>query len=434
MSEPIVAAASPWGRGAVSLVRLSGADAELLLRFCRPVGGFPPDRRARLCRFFDAAGDFDEGLLTVFHAPRSVTGEQVAELGCHGNPLIVERLLAAAVSAGARMARPGEFTRRALLNGRVDLTRAEAVLQAIEASTPEGLRLAREGMEGAVCSLADALREALVDAIAELEARLDHPGEELTLTDDGELIRRLEELGDRAEAAAATFQAGRLLIEGAVVALVGPVNAGKSSLFNALGGSARALVSERPGTTRDVVERRVRLGAVAVTLLDTAGLREHPEELEAQGLAMAQRLSAQADLWVVVVPAHEPARAAEALKRAAGRPHLVVSNHADRAQGGGLRTNALTGEGVSDLGTAIAEALVGEDLGAGLVIASARQRDRLLELARQLRLAALSLPEAGPAVAAEDLYAGLERLDELTGRDTREEVLDRLFSRFCIGK
>ncbi len=435
MIGPIIAAASPWGRGAVSLVRLSGSDPDFLLRFCRPRGGFPPPRRARLCTFFDSAGDFDEGLITFFEGPRSVTGEHVAELGCHGNPLIVERLLAAGVSAGARIARPGEFTRRALLNGRIDLTRAEAVLQAIEAATPEGLRVARAGLNGVVHGLAASLRESLVDAVAELEARLDHPGEDLTLTDDRLLLERLAVLAEQAESAAATYRSGRLLVEGAVVALVGPVNAGKSSLFNALGGSERALVSPVPGTTRDVVERRVRMASVAVTLLDTVGLREDPEELEARGLEIAHRLAAEADLWVVVVPAHEPDRADEALARADGRPHVIVFNHADRSPGPGLRTNALSGEGVPELAQTIAEALVGEQLGSSaLVIASARQRDRLVEFGRHVRACCECLEEGGPAVAAEELYAALERLDELTGRDTRSDVLDRLFSRFCIGK
>lgn len=435
MSEQaIVAAATPWGRGAISLVRLSGAEPELLLRFCRPSGGFPPARRARLCTFFDADGPFDEGLLTFFVGPRSVTGEHVAELGCHGNPLVVERLLAAAVSAGARIARPGEFTRRAVLNGRMDLTRAEAVMQAIEAATPAGLRVARAGLDGAVSSLCSGLREGIVDVAAELEARMDYPGDELALTDDVALVGQILGMSERARSAAETFRAGRRLVEGATVALVGPVNAGKSSLFNALGGSERALVSPTPGTTRDVVERRVLLGSVAVTLLDTAGLRDDPGAIEAEGLRLAARLAAEADLWLVVVPAHDPESAREALLLAQGRPHLVVTNHADRAAATGLTTNALTHEGVGRLADAIAEALVGEQLGGEVVIASARQRDRLLDVHRHLLGCVQALDSAGPAVAAEELYSALERLDELSGRDTREEVLDRLFSRFCIGK
>jgi len=432
----IAACATPWGRAALAVLRLSGEGADALARaFVRPQGGWPPARRARLATFFDAEGDFDEGLITWMPGPASYTGEDCLELSCHGNPLVVERLLAAAVSGGARIAEPGEFTRRAFLNGRVDLTRAEAVLQAIEARTPQGLQVARRGLAGEVQALSASLREGLVAAIAELEARLDYPSEDLTFEDDDALRGRIGRMGDRARSAAATWRSGRVLVEGATVALVGPVNAGKSSLFNALGGSTRALVSPTPGTTRDVVERRVVLGAVAVTLLDTAGQRD-AQGLEAQGIALARALVEDADLWVVVVPAHAPHEAAEVLASASGRPHLVVHNHADRAPVDGLATIASTGEGVDALGQAIAEALVSEEPGAaGLVIASQRQRDRLLEVgqATDRCLHALAI-EAGEAVAAEELYGALERLDALTGRDSREAVLDALFARFCIGK
>ena len=382
-------------------------------------------------RVVDGDHVVDQALVTWFEGPRSYTGEDVVEIACHGNPLIVERVLALAVGAGARVAGPGEFTRRAFMNGKVDLTRAEAVMQAISASSERGLEVARQGLSGEVGSLAGALRDELVAAVAELEARLDHPDGDLSYEDDAALARRIEGVGERAQAAADTFSAGRVLVEGARVALVGPVNAGKSSLFNALGGSERALVSSTPGTTRDVVERQVQLGAVAVTLLDTAGLRD-AQGLEAQGIALGQRLIEDADLRVVVVPAHT----GEVV--AAREPRLVVWNHADRgeAPGGALATVATTGAGVEALGAAIAEALVGEEPGsAGLMIASQRQRDLLHGLARACAAAVDALTgDAGCAVAAEELYGALERLDALTGVDTREAVLDNLFSRFCIGK
>ncbi|MCP4810527.1 MAG: tRNA modification GTPase [Proteobacteria bacterium] len=428
----IVASASAWGRSAVALVRLSGEGVVALVQtFARLRGGWPPARRARLGELFDADGTFDEALVTWFPGPRSYTGEDVVEIGCHGNPLLVERLLAAAVGAGARIAEPGEFTRRAFLNGRVDLTRAEAVMQAIEASSAAGLAIARQGLGGAVGGLADGLRVQIIEAVAELEARLDHPDGDLSYEDDAALGARLHVLGRRAQAAADTYSTGRILVEGARVALVGPVNAGKSSLFNALGGSERALVSEIPGTTRDVVERQVRLGSVSVTLLDTAGQRE-AQGLEAAGIELGKRLVADADLRVVVVPAHDP------FVVDAPDPKLLVTNHADRGPvlAGSLGTVATRGRGVPELATAIAEALVGEEPGsAGLIIASQRQRDLLVGIAEACASSAEALAgEAGPAVAAEELYGALERLDALTGRDTREEVLDSLFSRFCIGK
>ncbi len=443
MGEPIVAAATPWGRSAIAVLRLSGDGLRPIIeRFCAPSGGWPPARRARICRLRDGRGVFDEGLLTVFPGPRSYTGEDLAEISCHGNPLVMERLLAAAVSSGARVAEPGEFTRRAFLSGRMDLIRAEAVLQAIEASSPQGLEVARGGLDGRVSALVDQLREGLTEAIAELEARLDYPGEDLSFEDDRSLAERLGCLRDEARGAAASYRAGRILVEGARVALVGPVNAGKSSLFNQLGGSVRALVSPVAGTTRDVVERRVVLGAAAVSLLDTAGDREAEDPIEAAGITLGWSLVADADLFVVVVPAHEPERARGVLARTAGRPRVLVGNHADRpgavSRWAGeelLPTCATSGEGLAELSRRIAEALVGElPGGSHLIIASQRQRDLLIEVSDAIEASLRAVDLAGVAVAAQELYGALERLDALTGRDTREAVLDSLFSRFCIGK
>jgi tRNA modification GTPase len=362
---PIVANATPWGRGAVAVVRLSGVvTAAAAASALSSQGRVSPPRRARLTAFFDEDGLIDEGLLTFFPGPHSYTGEDVAELGCHGNPLIVERLLRAAQAAGARLAEPGEFTRRAVASGRLDLTRAEAVLQAIEASTPEGLAIAQAGLSGAVAALAEGLRAGLIDVCAELEARLDYPGEGLGFTEDAAVITRLGAVAEEARQAAEGFKAGRAAVEGADVALIGPVNAGKSSLFNALGGSVRALVSREPGTTRDVVERRVSFEGVMIRLLDTAGLRDDPGPIEAEGLALGQALAGDADLLLVVIPAHTPELAAEALARSKGRPRLLIGNHADRPGAvtrldgeALLMTNARAGEGVDALKVAIPRAL-----------------------------------------------------------------------------
>jgi tRNA modification GTPase len=441
--DTIVACATAWGRSAIGVVRLSGSQTQgILERICRPKGGFPPPRRARLTALFDEDGVFDEGLLTVFVAKSSYTGEQAAEISCHGNPLLIERLIAACVGAGARVANPGEFTRRAFLNGRMDLTRAEAVLQAIEASSSEGLRVARAGLDGAVSGLADAMRLALTHAIAEIEARLDYPGEDLVFEEEALLMEGLRKLAGRAQVAAESYATGRILVEGATVALVGPVNAGKSSLFNALGGSERALVSSIPGTTRDVVERSIRLGPVSIRLLDTAGERQ-AEGLEAEGIALGRRLTADADLLVVVVPAHQPQEAAELLQETATRQRIVVGNHSDRVDAQSelngvalLPTSALSGLGIERLGEAISSALIGElPGGASLVIASQRQRDLLLHVSRQIRESIAAFEgELGFALSAELLYGALVPLDALVGRDSREAVLDALFSRFCIGK
>ncbi len=443
MGDVIVACATGWSRAAIAVVRLSGPGTRQLLEgFCRPLGGFPPARRARLCRFFDERGEFDDGLLTWFEDGASYTGEEGAELSCHGNPLLVERLVQAAVSWGARVASPGEFTRRALLRGRLDATRAEAVLQAVQATSGRGLAVARAGLDGAVAGLVAEVRQSLIEAVAELEAWLDHGDDELALMEEAPFLAALELLEARIRRVAGTYRAGHAWVDGARVALVGPVNAGKSSLFNALGGSVRALVSPVPGTTRDVLERRVELHGVALTLLDTAGERES-SGLEAEGIALARALTDDADLFLVVVPAHAPQRAAEVLLRTADRPRLLVGNHADRPgavdtlSGQALiPTCAVDGTGLERLGRALVDALVGEEPGeAAVVIASARQRDLLLGVAGALRACVRALQEeAGPAIGANELRQGLERLAELDGQDPGEAVLDALFRRFCIGK
>lgn len=399
----------------------------------------------RLARLRDDAGVFDEGLLTWMPGPRSYTGEDVAEISCHGNPLLVERLLDALIAAGARPAHPGEFTRRAFLNGRMDLTRAEAVMQAIGASSRAGLDVARAGLDGAVARRADTLRDLLVDVAAELEAALDYPGEDLLVDADAALAERLDGVAAEARAAVAGARGARLAVEGARVALVGPVNAGKSSLFNALLGRDRALVSPTPGTTRDVVESALQLPGLRVVLHDTAGERVATDPIEAAGLALAAEMVAAMDLLLVVLPGDRPLDAvgADLLARTAERPRRVVVTHADRPRGLDLPegieaivVSSTTGAGIDALRDALPAALVGEEPGAVVgVVASQRQRDAFLRLAARAEEGAGALRDGvGAAVAVERVYESLATLDVLVGRDTREEVLDRLFARFCIGK
>jgi tRNA modification GTPase len=440
----IVAVATPPGRGALAVVRLTGPRvADLVARFARLRTDLPlKPNRVRRIDVFDGDGVFDDGMLIFGEGPRTETGEDYAELGLHGNPLIVQRTLRAALDAGARLAEPGEFTRRAWENGKLDLVEAEAVLQVAEAATARGLALARDAASGRISARLSELRGALVEVAADLEARLDYPADELAFLDDGEILRRLGSVSAECRALAATESVGRVLVHGARVALIGPVNAGKSSLFNALLGRKRALVHETPGTTRDVLEVAGNVGGAPVTLLDTAGERETADPIEAAGLALARELVEEADLLVLVLRARsdgpdETERAI--LERTAGRPRVLVYNGVDRpsapAPEGAIRTVATSGEGVPELARAIATALVGEPTaGDRLLIASARQRDLLLAVADAADEAAGALPLAGPAVAADAVTRGLAELDSLTGADTREDVLDALFARFCIGK
>jgi tRNA modification GTPase len=421
--EPIAACITAWGHAAVAVVRVSGDGAGRCAE--RVCGTLPPPWGVRKARLRDASGVFDEGLVSWFPGPRSYTGEDVVEISCHGNPLLVERLLAA---LGARTARPGEFTRRAFLNGRVDLTRAEAVLATIAATSPAGLATARSAMEGTVAAEAARLRLAVVDLAAELEAILDYPGEDLLLPDDAELRARLLAVASAAEAVAASWQAGRVAVEGARVVLVGPANAGKSSLFNALLGRPRSIVSASPGTTRDVVEATLQTDQARVVLVDTAGLRDAADEVEAEGITRAGEAAADADLLVACVPGHLPWRPPATA--------LIAGTFADRGAPppGALAVSSATGEGVGELRAEILRRLRGEEGGARVLLASKRQHDLFVQVAGHARASALALAEAGPAAAVERLYAAVECLDDVGGGDAREAVLDRLFSRFCVGK
>lgn len=466
--DVVVALSTPWGRAALAVVRLTGPGCEAIVRqIARPLSGVAWSYgRPRRVALFDADGVFDDGLLVLAKGPATVTGEDTAELGLHGNPRLVERLIAAALAAGARLAEPGEFTRRGLLHGKLDLVAAEAVGQLIDATSDDGVRLARAAIDGALTADLTALREGLIDAAAELEARLDWPDDELALQGDDAVIAGLRALAARSRALAETYRAGRVWVHGARVALVGAVNAGKSSLFNALLGTTRAIVHPTPGTTRDVVEATTRFGDLSVTLLDTAGERVTDDPIEAAGLALARELIADADLLLVVLRARgavadlEPAASggvgaaatgaevatrlthdaveAELLARTAHAPRLIVCNGVDRegvvVPDGALATSALRGQGIEDLKRAIASALIGGVAADGRAIASLRQRDLLNTVAEQAEDAIAALPGAGPAAAAEAVMDALEAIDAITGATTREDVLDAVFKRFCIGK
>jgi tRNA modification GTPase len=442
--DVVIAAATPPGRGAIALVRLSGPGTrDVVARIADPFTAGPiPSGRPRRVRLRDAAGVFDDGVVTLGRAPRTFTGEDTAEIGLHGNPLAVERLITAAVAAGARVAAPGEFTRRALAHGKLDLVGAEAVLQAADATTDEGLRIARGALDGQLSAMFAEFRASLITVAADLEARLDYPADELAYLDDDAVLARLDAVALGCAELAATADAGRVLVHGARVALVGAVNAGKSSLFNALLGRRRALVHETAGTTRDVLEVQARIGGLAVTLLDTAGERDTADPIEAAGLALARELVADADLLVVVLRARagglDPTEAA-ILERTANSRRVIVLNGVDALHAGpppgAVPTVATSGAGVDALAAAIRAALLGVELRDGaLAIASARQRDLLARVAALAGEAREALGVAGPAVAADCAQRAIAAIDELTGADSREAVLDELFARFCLGK
>ncbi len=443
--EPvIVALATPWGHSALALVRASGPGCHALVRAVavprtgRPlVPGIP-----RRVDFEDGEGRFDDGIAWLQAGPSTSTGEDVAELTLHGNPHLVRRLLEALLAAGAEMAGPGAFTRRALEHGKVDLTQAEGIHQLVIATSRAGARAARRALDGETGAALGALRGTLVEAIAELEARLDVPGDETAALDDDALRDRLRGVAREARQIADGARAGHHLVHGARVALVGAVNAGKSSLINALVGRTRVLVDGTPGTTRDVVEVPGDLDGLAVTWLDTAGERDTDDPIEAAGIALARDHVEGADLLVVVLRARPDGPDATerlVLRRTADRARVVVLNGVDAEHGGApavdVRTVARTGLGVDALRAAVRDALVG-GLPADAVplAASLHQARGLAAMAAAVDAALEGWACAGVAVAADLLGDGVRAIDALTGADTREDVLDALFRRFCVGK
>ena len=441
----MVAPATPWGHSALAVVRLTGDGLlDVIKEVCVPFTQRPlRSGQPRRVHLRDHQGVFDDGVLWLAAAPGTYTGENTAEITCHGNPQIVERLLGSFVSAGARAAQPGEFTRRAVLNGKMDLIRAEAVLQVSEATTRRGLEVGRAAMDGSLSMFVNDAQNRLAEAASEYEARMDYPADELAYQTDEVLTAELRELATSCRELAESYAAGKIWVRGARIALVGAVNAGKSSIFNQLVGTSRALVHDKPGTTRDVVESNSFIGGVAVTLLDTAGERETDDPVEAAGLALARELIDDADLLIVVLRAR-PEGLTETerriLTRSTKRAHVVVYNGVDLGNGalapsGAVETVATSGFGIEALKKAISSTLVGEEPGeAKLVIASARQRDLLLQVARSIDEGLEALPIAGVAVTTDALTRALEELMSITGDNPREAVLDALFERFCIGK
>jgi tRNA modification GTPase len=450
LSDPIAALATPPGRSALAVVRLSGAGAFEVA--ARVVDGFRADRRrlATLATLRDAAGDvIDRGLVTVFPGPHSYTGEDLVEVSCHGGLLAPARLLAALHAAGARPAAPGEFTRRAVLNGKLDLVQAEAVGDLIDAVAPAQARAALGQLDGGLSRRLAALREALVEAEGLLAYEIDFPGEDDGPIPPERIAARLAAAADQIERLLATAPAAERLREGALLVLAGRPNAGKSSLFNALLGSDRTLVTEIPGTTRDAVEAHTDFLGWPIRLVDTAGLWEAPDRIDRMGIEMSRRYLAAADLVLLCI---EPGRAAEAdeVVIAETRPTLLVRTKLDLdgASGGeGIGVSTVTGAGLDRLRRAAAERVFAERIAlADLEPALTRARHRTaLSRARTALAGALEQMGAGggsaggaaiadAVLAAHHVREATTALDELLGAVDVEEILDRVFASFCVGK
>ena len=444
LSDPIAALATPPGRSAIAVIRVTGSGAlQVAERVVRDAAlDVLPPRVAHLMILKSADGTpIDQGLVTVFRAPHSYTGEDLVELSCHGGLLVPAQVLAALTAAGARPAAPGEFTRRAVLNGRLDLLQAEAVGDLIDATAPAQGRAALHQLDGALSRRLQGLREELLDLLALLSYDIDFPEEDDGPVPRGRILEGLDRTREAVDRLLATGPAGLRLHDGALVVLAGRPNAGKSSLFNALLGTSRALVTEIPGTTRDTIEAESEVLGWPVKFADTAGLRDADERLERMGIEVSRRYVAAADLVLLCVEAGEET-STEELALLAERPALLVRSKSDLAPapGDGIGVSVVTGQGLDQLREAIATRLFGEAAGAHYadlepMLSRERHRSGLAQAAVSLDRARAELgPGGDPVLAAHHLRGVVAGLEELIGLVHPDEVLGRVFARFCVGK
>ncbi|HEY5898284.1 MAG TPA: tRNA uridine-5-carboxymethylaminomethyl(34) synthesis GTPase MnmE [Burkholderiales bacterium] len=432
--DTIAAIATPAGRGGIGIVRVSGPAATTIASTV--VGVVPKPRVATLARFRDRKGEpVDEGLALFFESPHSYTGEDVLELHGHGGPVVMRELLRACLDAGARLAEPGEFTRRAFLDGRLDLAQAEAVADLIDASTREAARSALRSLSGEFSAAIQAVLEQLVELRALTEAQLDFPEDEIDSLHRGDATRRLAAVREALEAVLMRSRRGSLLRSGLHVVLAGRPNVGKSSLLNRLAGEERAIVTPIAGTTRDALREPIEMDGLALVVVDTAGLRPSSDELERLGIARTRHELERADLVIAV---HE-AGSDEAIPDlpACGAARLDVYNKVDlypgfRVPAGALAVSARTGDGLDEMRKAILEKAGWSMSGESAFLA----RERHL---RALNIAASHLAAAAGEsdrweLFAEELRLAHDALAGITGAFTSDDLLGEIFSRFCIGK
>jgi tRNA modification GTPase len=459
-SEPTIAAiATPTGAGGIGVIRVSGSRAlPILQRLFRPRRPQPEPTSHKLTYGWlhhpETGSPIDEVLAVYMRGPHTYTREDVVEIHCHGSYLLLQQILAAVLAAGARHAEPGEFTKRAFLNGRIDLTRAEAVLDLLEARTGQGLALAVGQLQGRLQERVEEVRQGLLELRAIIEVAIDFPEEDVEILNPAMLRRQLQE---RAEAPLGELigasERGRIFREGISVVILGRPNVGKSSLLNSLLREERAIVTAVPGTTRDTIEELLDIRGIPVRIVDTAGIRETTEAIEEIGIRRARQKVAAADLVLLLVDGTEPpADADRALLASIGeQPALVVVNKTDIAPETHLAAcrhafpgyepvmlSARTGEGLAALEEAVHAAVVGEPLSGDPAHACVPNLRH--EAALRKTLAAVRAVIAGldgglpPDLLAIELQGGLDHLGEIVGETTAEDVLDTIFERFCIGK
>ena len=464
-TETIAAISTPPGRGGIGIVRLSGPEAltiaQQLIKVHQPL----EHARARLADVLDvegaeagqaAAARVDEAMVTYFAAPNSYTADDVVEIAAHGSPVVLDFLLRRAMELGARLAEPGEFTERAFLAGRLDLTQAEAVRDLIDAKTLMQVRQAASQMGGALSNRVAPTKQSLMELIAQLEAGIDFAEDDVDVAPKAEIARRIDELMPPLAALEASFARGRTIHDGLTLAIVGRPNVGKSSLFNRLVERDRAIVTAAPGTTRDTVSEHISLGGIPIELVDTAGFREGDhkelEEAEQLGIRRSHEALADASLVLVVLDATRPLDEEDHRLVAVveGRPAIIALNKADLLQDGlhfasarepqfgsmnALSTSALTGAGIPELRERILSLATGGAAAEPGILTNLRQHKAITTVIDALGDAAKANAGGIPhEMILLDLYRGLWALDSLTGQTTPDDILNLIFSTFCIGK
>jgi tRNA modification GTPase len=454
--DTIAAVATPAGEGGVAIVRVSGPDSERIAEeIFERGGGRNGELRSHTLHYGvirePRSGELvDEVLLVVMRRPRSYTGEDVVEIHCHGGLLTVRRVLELVLSRGARHAEAGEFTKRAFLNGRLDLAQAEAILDLVRARTEKGQRLALDQARGGLSRWVGELREELLDILAQVEAAIDFPEEEIELLAREELAKKIASLKERIAELIASYDWGRLFREGARVCIAGRPNVGKSSLLNALLGEERVIVTPVPGTTRDVIEESINLGSLPVVLWDTAGIRASADEVEKIGVGFSLSRLEAAEAVLVVLDGScslspEDRLVLDAVK---GKKGLAVVNKSDLAQRLELEearalldgkpilsVSAKLGDGLERLKHELRELLIGSDREPALVVTNLRHKAALECAKRCLEEAVTTLSRGMPAeMVAVDLQEAKEALEEIVGLVTNNDILEHIFSQFCIGK
>ncbi len=443
-ADTIVAVATPPGRGGIGIVRLSGSDAHHIARRLIAHDAALEPRRATFAR----VAHIDEIIAIYFPAPHSYTGDDVVELSAHGSPVVLRAIVSSALDCGARLAEPGEFTLRAFLNGRIDLPQAEAVADLIEAVTPLQARTAFDQLQGTLTGIIGDIDRSLFDLIARLEASVDFPEEGYHFLDAGDLTRALDVLVARTSALLRDACRGRLVREGLQIAIVGRPNVGKSSLFNALVGAARAIVTEVPGTTRDLITEVVDMDGLRVTLVDTAGLRDSRDIVEAEGVARAMQVQTVADLALHVLDRSQPLNGEGDLHgpdkymQISDNKRLIVANKSDLPPAwrrpDAVEVSAVNGDGLETLRRRIAESLDIESSADRPEITNVRHISLVQRAQQALLRARAAAGSEGGSLSEEFVLADLQdaraAFEEVSGRRAPEEVLAHIFSRFCVGK